>query len=113
MAGPVRCCYRLDLQTSDVSGDRLAGSVSVALIGELGSAGPFELSAGSGGTADDGPRGSGWSAGGVFERGALDSFLLEGIPDLGAIQEASASIPHDLNFEQTMSTGWSGSCSSC
>ena len=85
----MRCCYRLDLQTSDVPGSRLAGSVSVALTGELGSAGPFELSAGSGNAADGGP-GSGSAGGGVFERGALDSFLLEGLPDLGAIQEASA-----------------------
>ena len=89
LAGPVRCCYRLDLQTSNVPGCRLAGSVSVALIGELGSAGPFELSPGGGDAAHGGPGGSAQSGGGVFECSALDSFLLEGLPDLGAIQEAS------------------------
>lgn len=94
MAGPVRCCYRLDLQTSDAPGNRLAGSASMALIGELGSAGPFELSTGSGDAAGGGPGGSARSGGGgVFERGALDSFLLEGLPDLGAIQEASSQSP--------------------
>lgn len=92
----MRCCYRLDLQTSDVPGNHLAGSVSVALIGELGSAGPFELSAGGGDAANGGAGGSAWSGGGVLERGALDSFLLEGLPDLGAIQEASRRLPSGL-----------------
>ena len=89
LAGPVRCCYRLDLQTTDLPGSRLAGSATVALVGELGAAGPFELSAGSGSRAEGGARGSAWSGGGVFERGSLDSYLLEGLPDLGTIQEAS------------------------
>jgi hypothetical protein len=71
------CTYRLDVQTSDLPGSQLAGAVSVALLGERARAGPFELRGGGG-------------AG--FARGALDSFLLEGLPDLGAVQEARPAV---------------------
>jgi len=72
----VACTYRLDVQTSDLPGSQLAGAVTVSLLGARARAGPFELRGGGG-------------AG--FARGALDSFLLEGLPDLGAVQEVRAA----------------------
>jgi hypothetical protein len=66
------------VQTSDLPGSQLAGAVTVSLLGARARAGPFELRGGGG-------------AG--FGRGALDSFLLEGLPDLGAVQEARLGGP--------------------
>ena len=94
---PARCCYRLDLQTSDLPASRLAGSAVVVLVGELGRAGPFELSGGGGG-GGGGDGGQAIGGGGAwvgFAPGALDSFFLEGLLDLGAIQEARPTRLHE------------------
>lgn len=67
----VECSYRIELQTSDLRGAGTSANGVISLIGSLAEAGPFQM-------VNDGQ---------TFQRGRLDVITLDGLPDIGAIQQ--------------------------
>ena len=71
------CSYQIELQTSDLSGAGTSANGVISLIGRMGEAGPFQM-------VNDGQ---------TFQQGSLDTITLDGLPDLGPIQQVSQSWP--------------------
>ncbi len=65
------CSYRVQLQTSDLRSAGASAHGVISLIGKLAEAGPFQL-------ANDGE---------TFQRGSLDVMTLDGVPDIGPIEQ--------------------------
>ena len=65
------CSYKIELQTGDHEAAGTAANGVISLIGRLAEAGPFQL-------ANDGSS---------FQRGSLDVLTLDGLPDIGPIEQ--------------------------
>ena len=65
------CTYKIELQTSDLSGAGTSANGVISLLGSLAEAGPFQLA----------------NHGKTFQRGSLDVMTLDSVPDIGVIQQ--------------------------
>lgn len=65
------CSYKIELQTSDLRAAGTSANGVISVIGKLAEAGPFQL-------RNDGQ---------TFQRGGLDVMTLDGLPDVGPIEQ--------------------------
>lgn len=76
--------YKVELHTSDLLGAGTSANAVISLIGKLAEAGPFRM-------ANDGNS---------FQRGGMDEMTLDGLPDIGPIQQVGMQLSGNSHVEQ-------------